>query len=102
MVGAALGGLGVCFLPSLGGSRPVGRRESEREKRQPQGGGGPPPKGWKEVARRLPFPALIQPQSWQEGEAEGSAHRSPGKQRQVTQGPFAAPEVGLGIEFRDW
>lgn len=54
------------------------------------------------MAQRLPIPALAQLQSWQEAEAEGSACRSSGDQQQVTQGPSAAPEVGLGIEFRDW
>lgn len=89
------------FSPAWVAHAPWGG-EKVKEKKGSHRGAGAPPKGWKEVARRLPFPALIQPQSWQEGEAEGSAHRSPGKQRQVTQGPFAAPEVGLGIEFRDW
>lgn len=105
--GCSRGGLGVCLLPSLGGSSPLRQRESEREKRQPQGGrrrGGGCPKGWKGGGRATAHPALslLQPQSWQEGEAEGSVRRSRGKQWQVTQGPSAAPEVGLGIEFKDW
>ena len=63
-------------------------------------GGGP--KGWRGGGPALPIPALAQPQSWQEGEEEGSARRSSGEQQQVTQAPSAAPEAGLGIEFRDW
>lgn len=68
------------------------------------GAGGGGPKGWKGggPATAHPSLALLQPQSWQEGEAEGSVRRSRGKQWQVTQGPSAAPEVGLGIEFKDW
>lgn len=42
VVGAARGDLGVCLLPSFGGSSPVVQRESEREKRQPQRWGGWP------------------------------------------------------------
>lgn len=80
----------------------MGRRESEREKRQPQGGGGPPRRGGRRWPGDCHSPPSFNPRAGRREKQKAALTGVPGKQRQVTQGPFAAPEVGLGIEFRDW
>ena len=95
------------YSPALVAQALWGREKVKEKKgshRGAEAGGGGGPKGGKGggPATARPALALVQLQSRQEGEAEGSVRRSRGKQWQVTQGPSAAPEVGLGIEFRDW
>lgn len=104
MRGCSTGRLGSLLSPQLAWLKPrVGRERKRKEKKGSHRGAGGPRRGGRRWLGDCHLRPLIQPPELAGGEKQKAALTGvPGKQRQVTQGPFAAPEVGLGIEFRDW